>query len=185
MSVRFRSLTAGTALALASVTAFAAGDHDHAHDHKPLHGGVVTEVRDVDYELVVQPAAAQLYLRDHGKQVNVSNTKAKLTLLTGSQKQEVQLTPAADGSRLEGSGTFAAAKGTKAVVLHVMNEYMAVDDAQGVRLAQQNVQPRFGQRLGHALGAVGIVHGKALQHFGIEGGTPQCVAQACALVQAG
>ena len=50
MSVRFRSLTAGTALALASVTAFAAGDHDHAHDHKPLHGGVVTEVRDVDYE---------------------------------------------------------------------------------------------------------------------------------------
>ena len=116
MSVRFRSLTAGTALALASVTAFAAGDHDHAHDHKPLHGGVVTEVRDVDYELVVQPAAAQLYLRDHGKQVNVSNTKAKLTLLTGSQKQEVQLTPAADGSRLEGSGTFAAAKGTKAVV---------------------------------------------------------------------
>ncbi|MGR5415057.1 hypothetical protein ACPV52_20555, partial [Vibrio astriarenae] len=86
------------ALALASVTAFAAGDHDHAHDHKPLHGGVVTEVRDVDYELVVQPAAAQLYLRDHGKQVNVSNTKAKLTLLTGSQKQEVQLTPAADGS---------------------------------------------------------------------------------------
>lgn len=86
------------------------------HDHKPLHGGVVTEVRDVDYELVVQPAAAQLYLRDHGKQVNVSNTKAKLTLLTGSQKQEVQLTPAADGSRLEGSGTFAAAKGTKAVV---------------------------------------------------------------------
>ena len=54
MSVRFRSLTAGTALALASVTAFAAGDHDHAHDHKPLHGGVVTEVRDVDYELVVQ-----------------------------------------------------------------------------------------------------------------------------------
>ncbi len=104
MPVLFRSLAAGTALALASVTAFAAGDHDHAHDHKPLHGGVVTEVRDVDYELVVQPTAAQLYLRDHGKQVNVSNAKAKLTLLTGSQKQEVQLTPAADGSRLEAAG---------------------------------------------------------------------------------
>jgi len=112
MSVRFRSLTAGTALALASVTAFAAGDHDHAHDHKPLHGGVVTEVRDVDYELVVQPAAAQLYLRDHGKQAGHGAGADH----AGSQKQEVQLTPAADGSRLEGSGTFAAAKGTKAVV---------------------------------------------------------------------
>ncbi|QGF97096.1 hypothetical protein GH769_00320 [Pseudomonas sp. CFSAN084952] len=116
MSVLFRSFTAGTALALASVTAFAAGDHDHTHDHKPLHGGVVTEVQDVDYELVVQPAAAQLYLRDHGKQVNVSNAKAKLTLLNGSQTQKVQLAPAADGSRLESIGTFAAAKDTKAVV---------------------------------------------------------------------
>ncbi|MGP6113422.1 MULTISPECIES: hypothetical protein [Pseudomonas] len=116
MPVLFRSLAAGAALVLASVTAFAAGDHDHAHDHRPLHGGVVTEVRDVDYELVVQAAVAQLYLRDHGEQVNVSNSTAKLTLLTGSQKQEVQLTPAADGSRLEGSGTFGATKDTKAVV---------------------------------------------------------------------
>ncbi|MFU7141839.1 hypothetical protein ACM75J_17145 [Pseudomonas aeruginosa] len=98
MPVLFRSLAAGAALVLASVTAFAAGDHD------------------VDYELVVQPAMAQLYLRDHGEQINVSNSTAKLTLLTGSQKQEVQLTPAADGSRLEGSGTFAATKDTKAVV---------------------------------------------------------------------
>lgn len=39
------------ALAMAS-SAFAAGDkHDHAHEHKPLHGGVVVEVKDIDYEL--------------------------------------------------------------------------------------------------------------------------------------
>ncbi|WP_238897730.1 hypothetical protein [Achromobacter xylosoxidans] len=115
MPVLFRSLAAGAALALASFTAFAAGDHDHAHDHTPLHGGVVSEVWDVDYELVVQPTAAQLYLRDHGQEVNVSDAKAKLVLLNGSQKQEVQLSPTADGSRLESSGTFAVDKDTKAV----------------------------------------------------------------------
>ena len=32
-------------------TAFAADGHDHGHAHKPLHGGIVTEVKDVDYEL--------------------------------------------------------------------------------------------------------------------------------------
>jgi hypothetical protein len=37
-------------------SAFAAGDkHDHAHEHKPLHGGVVVEVKDMDYELVARP----------------------------------------------------------------------------------------------------------------------------------
>ena len=114
--MKTQSILASITLALAG-SAFAAGDkHNHAHEHKPLHGGVVVEVKDMDYELVAKATVIQLYLRDHGKQVNVSNTKAKLTLLTGSQKQEVQLTPAADGSRLEGSGTFAAAKGTKAVV---------------------------------------------------------------------
>lgn len=116
MPVHSRSLAIGITLTLLSSTVFAAGDHDHTHDHKPLHGGVVTEVREMDYELVVQPRAAQLYLRDHGKQVDVSNAKAKLTLLTGSQKQELQLAPAADGSRLENNGAFTTAKDTKAVV---------------------------------------------------------------------
>lgn len=110
-----RSVLAGIALTMASATAFAADDHDHEHDHTPRHAGVVVEANDVDYELVVQPALAQLYLRDHGKEVNVSDAKAKLVLLAGAQKQEVQLSPAADGSRLESRGAFAA-KGAKAVV---------------------------------------------------------------------
>ena len=41
-------------------SAFAAGDkHDHAHEHKPLHGGVVVEV-DMDYELVANATVIQL-----------------------------------------------------------------------------------------------------------------------------
>ncbi len=84
--------------------AFAAGGHDHGHEHKPLHGGVVSEVKDMDYELVAKPDLIQLHLRDHGKPVDVSKSNAKLTILVGSDKQEVELKPA--GQQLEAAGSF-------------------------------------------------------------------------------
>jgi hypothetical protein len=106
---------ASIALALAS-SAFAAGDkHDHAHEHKPLHGGVVVEVKDIDYELVAKPTMIQLHLRDHGKAADVSKATAKLTLLTGAEKQEVELKPV--GERLEATGSFKVGPGTKAVAV--------------------------------------------------------------------
>jgi hypothetical protein len=96
--------------------AHAAGDkHEHAHEHKPLHGGVVVEVKDIDYELVAKPAAIQLYLRDHGKPADVSKASAKLTLLSGSDKQEVELKPA--GDKLEATGSFKVGPGTKVVAV--------------------------------------------------------------------
>ena len=84
--------------------AFAAGGHDHGHEHKPLHGGVVSEVKDMDYELVAKPDLIQLHLRDHGKPVDVSKSNAKLTILVGTDKQEVELKPA--GQQLEAAGSF-------------------------------------------------------------------------------
>jgi hypothetical protein len=97
-------------------SAFAAGDkHDHAHEHKPLHGGVVVEVKDMDYELVAKPTVIQLYLRDHGKPADVSKASAKVTLLTGTEKQEVELKPA--GDKLEATGSFKVGPGTKAVAV--------------------------------------------------------------------
>ena len=105
-----------TALFLASASAaFAADGHDHGHEHKPLHGGVVTEVKDMDYELVAKPDVMQLHLRDHGKAVDISKASAKMTLLAGAEKQEVELKPA--GDKLEAKGNFKVAAGTKAVVL--------------------------------------------------------------------
>jgi hypothetical protein len=110
-----QALFASIALALAG-SAFAAGDkHDHAHEHKPLHGGVVVEVKDIDYELVAKPTTIQLHLRDHGKPADVSKTSAKLTLLSGTEKQEVKLEPA--GNKLEATGTFKVGPGTKVVAL--------------------------------------------------------------------
>ena len=96
-----------------SGTAFAADKHAHGHEDKPLHGGLITEIKDVDYELVAKPDVLQLYVRDHGKPVDVSKATAKITLLSGGDKQEVELKPSAD--RLEAKGSFKVTPGTKVV----------------------------------------------------------------------
>lgn len=97
-----------------SNAAFAAGGHDHAHEHTALHGGVVAEAKDIDFELVAKPDSLRLYARDHGKPVEVGNSSAKLTLLAGGLKQEVALKPS--GDKLEAMGQFKVA-GAKAVAL--------------------------------------------------------------------
>jgi hypothetical protein len=88
-----------------------AGPHDA--DHKPMQGGVLSTVKDVDYELVAKSDVLQLYVRDHGKPVDVSKTTAKVTLLSGSEKQEVELKPI--GDKLEAKGSFKISAGTKVV----------------------------------------------------------------------
>lgn len=112
--MKTQAFFASITLALAG-SAFAAGEKHGADDHKPLHGGVVVEVKDMDYELVAKPAVIQLYLRDHGKKADVSKAIAKVTLLTGTEKQEVELKPA--GDKLEATGSFKVGPGTKAVAV--------------------------------------------------------------------
>ncbi len=113
--MKLHTLIATLALAVAG-TAHAAGEkHDHAHEHKPMHGGVVVEVKDMDYELVAKATTIQLFLRDHGKTADVSKATAKVTLLTGTEKQEVELKPA--GEKLEATGSFKVGPGTKAVAV--------------------------------------------------------------------
>ena len=113
--MKTKTLLSTMALTLAT-SAFAAGEkHDHAHEHKPLHGGVVVEVKDIDYELVAKPTMIQLHLRDHGKPADVSKATAKVTMLSGTEKQEVELKPA--GDKLEATGNFKVGAGTKAVAV--------------------------------------------------------------------
>lgn len=109
------SLLAAIALAL-TANVYAAGQHGHAD--KPQHGGLVAEAKGVSYELVATPTSLQLHMRDHGKAMDVSKASAKLTLLSGSDKQEVELKPA--GNRLEATGGFKLGAGTK-VVAQVTN----------------------------------------------------------------
>lgn len=96
-----------------SATAYAA--EDHGHQIKPLQGGVVSVVKDIEYELVAKPDTLQLHLRDHGKPVDVSQASAKLTLLAGSDKQEVELKPV--GDKLEAKGSFKVAANTKVLAV--------------------------------------------------------------------
>jgi hypothetical protein len=73
----------------------------------------------MDYELVAKSSVVQLYLRDHGKKVDIPKATAKVTLLTGAEKQEVELKPA--GDKLEATGSFKVGPGTKAVAVVTVN----------------------------------------------------------------
>ena len=84
------------------------------HEHKPVHGGVVVEANNMDFELVTKAELITVYVRDHGKAANVKGATGKLTLLSGSAKSEATLVPAGD-DRLEARGSFQVAAGTKIV----------------------------------------------------------------------
>lgn len=101
-------------LSLGLAVALGAQAKDESHESK--HGGVVVETKAFDAEFVAKPTNLQLYLRDHaGKPMDVSKASAKVTLLSGTEKQEVELKPS--GDKLAASGTFKVGAGTKAVAV--------------------------------------------------------------------
>jgi hypothetical protein len=109
--MKFRTFLITSSLLLSGLVW--AGPNDA--DHKPMHGGILTTVKDIDYELVANPTTLRLYVRDHGKAVDVSKASAKLTLLTGAEKQEIDLKPS--GEKLEATGSFKVVSGAKAVAV--------------------------------------------------------------------
>ncbi len=117
--MKLHTLIAAITFAVAGTAHAASEKHGHAHGHKPMHGGVVVEVKDMACELVAKSTTLQLYLRDHGKPADLSKASAKLTLLTGTEKQEVELKPA--GDRLEATGSYKVGPGTKAVAVVTIN----------------------------------------------------------------
>ena len=120
--MKIASFLAVSALAL-SINVQAADDHkghahdakgaEHAHEVKPQHGGVVSVVKDVNYELVTSPEGIALYVSDHGKASDLTGGSAKLTLLSGTKKTEATLAPAKDALRAQGA--FNVPAGTKVV----------------------------------------------------------------------
>jgi len=110
MSILKSAVIAATLLLAAP--AFAGSEHDH----KPKHGGVVEEVKEVQYELVAKPDSIVIFVEDHGKKVDTKGATAKVTLLSGKDKSEATLTPAGD-NKLEAKGQFKVGKGTKVVAV--------------------------------------------------------------------
>lgn len=123
-NIQLKSILAIATMACLSATSFAADDHkghdhddkkgtEHAHDNKARFGGVVSVVKDVNYELVAKPDGLTLYVSDHGKSVDLKGASAKILLLSATDKSETTLAPAAD--KLEAKGSFKVGAGTKAV----------------------------------------------------------------------
>lgn len=111
MKTAITALSLATLLCAHAAPAIAAG----THAHEPAHGGVVSPGKEADYELVAKADTLQLYVSDHGKKRDISKAGAKLTLLSGTEKQEVLLQPA--GDKLEAKGAFKVGPGTKAVAV--------------------------------------------------------------------
>lgn len=113
-----------------SASAYAADDHKghdhdkkqgvaHTHESKAMHGGVVSVVKDMNYELVAKPNRLELYITDHGKPVDAKDAVATLTLLSAAGKEEVKLLPIGD-NQLGGTGSFKTGAGTKALAVITM-----------------------------------------------------------------
>lgn len=112
--MKLHSLILATAFAFA-LPVYAADKHDHT----PKHGGVLVETKDLDFELVAKPDTIQLHLSDHGKPIDHAKATAKVTILVGTAKQEIELKPA--GGKLEAKGNFKVGPGTKAVAQVTFN----------------------------------------------------------------
>lgn len=111
--MRFNTLLLAGLLALSGSAVLAAGEHSHGHD--PKFGGVVVETKAGDFEIVAKPDTLQIYVSDHGKPMKLDGAKAKVTLLNGTEKTDVELAPA--GDKLEAKGVFKVARGTKGIAV--------------------------------------------------------------------
>ena len=107
-----------TVLALIACVAYAAhaaDKHGHDHDHRPLHGGIVAEAGDLNYELVARPDSLTIYVTDHGKPVAATGARGTATVHSANEKTTAVLEPAgenklsAKGSCKQGDGGRAAA----------------------------------------------------------------------------
>jgi hypothetical protein len=107
----------------------AAEDHDHdhnhehgaGHSHKPKHGGIVQEAGDYDFELVLKPDSARLYVSGHEeKDVPLKGGKATITILKGGATTKLVLVPGT-GNWLEAKGVVPVGKGVRAVAVVLLN----------------------------------------------------------------
>lgn len=105
-SIKYLAMMASLAISLSALA--------HGEQPKAKFGGIVAEVKDVEYEFVAKPDSIAIYVEDHGKKVDTKGASAKVTLLSGGEKREVQLIPAGE-NKLEAKGTFKVPPGTKAV----------------------------------------------------------------------
>lgn len=102
------SLILGAILAFSVDSASAAGKHEES---KPRHGGVVTEVNEVDYELVMRHGNVVIHVSDHGKPVRTKGWSGTIATV-GGEKASAELVPAGD-NQLQAKGTLPIKPGSR------------------------------------------------------------------------
>ena len=86
-----RLLLSTLVLSLGLGTGLTHAKEGDAHDLNPKHGGIVSESSHMEFELVLNPQATELYVRDHGRPVDLTQAKGKLMLVSGGKKTEIEL----------------------------------------------------------------------------------------------
>jgi hypothetical protein len=81
----------------------------------PKHGGIVQAASDLGFELAPTAEGVALYIEDHGKPLSTQGASGKLTVLSGADKNEADLTPGGD-NRLDAKGVKLG-PGAKAVAV--------------------------------------------------------------------
>lgn len=114
--IKLNRLVSSLALA-AAVASLAVSTVAHAagNGHEAKHGGIHIENKAMDMEVVVKPDLIQVYASEHGKPLKLAGAKAKVTLLNGAEKSEVDLPLV--GDKFEAKGAFKVTPGTKGIVL--------------------------------------------------------------------
>ena len=102
--------------ALAMALALAAACPVLAHESHAKHGGIVKSAGDLSFELVNKDGKTTIYVDDHGKDLPMTGGSGTLTVLKGTEKTEVALTPggantlvAKDAVKLEAGNKVVAA----------------------------------------------------------------------------
>lgn len=88
----------------------------HAHDHKPKHGGLVKESAGQVYELVVTASTITVWVTDEGdRPVGTAGAAATLALIDSGSRVEVLLVPTG-ANRLAATGAYTVKKGMSALL---------------------------------------------------------------------
>lgn len=94
----FLAMTAAIGLALSLMGAASA--HGAAD---PQHGGIVATANDLSFELVATAEGVTIHVLDHDEPYPTAGITGKLTVLTGSEKAEADITSAGE-NRLQATG---------------------------------------------------------------------------------
>ena len=79
----------------------------HESHGQPMHGGIVAEAGHAQFEIVARDGRITVHASNHGAPLATAGASGKLTVLTGTNKQEIPL-QASGQDRLQGQGKLTA-----------------------------------------------------------------------------